>query len=157
MQASTIACGRLSIGELCWSDESLNGANRGLDKWQGNIVPKSWLSGNHARPRTRAGRSGPAVGYPSVGYAPQGGFLAQLAAGISHSEITVADAVDEPLFRVHRRGGAAGGHPTICRKSEERINIGCGQTANSGKSCFRRWKCAASCTTMLSQSGTRLG
>src|SRR5437588_5562957 len=64
---------------------------------------------------------------------------------------------DEPLFRVHRRGGAAGGHPTICRKSEERINIGCGQTANSGKSCFRRWKCAASCTTMLSKSGARLG
>src|SRR5207237_3265310 len=46
---------------------------------------------------------------------------------------------------------------TICRKSEERINIGCGQTANSGKSCFRRWKCAASCTTMLSKSGARLG
>src|SRR5438445_7706361 len=64
---------------------------------------------------------------------------------------------DEPLFRVHRRGGAAGGHPTICRKSEERINIGCGQTANSGKSCFRRWKCAASCTTMRSKSGARLG
>src|SRR5207302_5097680 len=64
---------------------------------------------------------------------------------------------DEQLFRVHRRGGAAGGHPTIWRKSEERINIGCGQTANSGKSCFRRWKCAASCTTMLSKSGARLG
>src|SRR5437868_10194907 len=54
-------------------------------------------------------------------------------------------------------GGAASGHPTICRKAEERINIGCGQTANSGKSCFRRWKCAASCTTMLSKSGARLG
>src|SRR5437660_6495509 len=54
-------------------------------------------------------------------------------------------------------GGAAGGHPTICRKAEERINIGCGQTANSGKPCFRRWKCAASCTTMRSKSGARLG
>ena len=43
IQASTIVCGHLSIGELCWSDESLNGANRCLDKWQTNIVPKSWL------------------------------------------------------------------------------------------------------------------
>src|SRR5437588_6346765 len=33
-----IACGRLSIGELCWSDQSLNDANRCLGKWQTNIV-----------------------------------------------------------------------------------------------------------------------
>ena len=38
-----VLCGRLSIGELCWSDPALDGANRRLDKWQTNIVPKSWL------------------------------------------------------------------------------------------------------------------
>src|SRR5437588_13068858 len=46
-------------------------------------------------------------------------------------------------------GGAAGGHPTICRKSEQRITTGCCQTANNRKSRFRRWKYASRCTMIL--------
>ncbi|PYX84645.1 MAG: hypothetical protein DMG70_05875 [Acidobacteria bacterium] len=37
-----------------------------VDKWQ-KISCRNHGFGNHARPRTRAGRSRPAVGYPSVG------------------------------------------------------------------------------------------
>src|SRR2546429_9113670 len=33
-------------------------------------------------------------------------------------------------------GGPAGGHPTICRKTEERLKFGSGQTPKKGKTCF---------------------
>src|SRR5208337_2701723 len=75
--------------------------------------------GNHARPRTRAGRSRPAVWHSSTRQESEGRFVAHVATGVSDVEVKTADAVDEFIFRFNRRWSTARRNQAVCGESEK--------------------------------------